>query len=338
MENKFIVTTTINSPTEATLKFCKIANSPNQKWTFLIVGDTKTPHHEYRELEEKFKNVVYLDPYEQDACFPELSKTIGWKTIQRRNIGFAYAYANGATVVATVDDDNIPYDNWGQDVKIGQEVNYKAYSSKRSDYFDPLAITEDNYVWHRGYPIQHLQTRHDVEFLGYKKKVCLVQANLWDGDPDIDAMARLTHKPCVDYKDIKEPYGSTQKAPFNSQNTFLAGQVMPYYAVLPFVGRMDDIWGSYILQHHFPDSVIYDVATVYQDRNLQDLVTNLENEVIGYRNTLDFIESEGDYEKFFPEETLKFWKSYRNTMSNPSELEQAKTHFENKNLANIIQQ
>ena len=337
MEKRFIVTTTINSPTEATMKFCKIANSPSQKWTFLIVGDTKTPHEEYRKLEEQFQNVIYLDPKEQDRCFPELSKTIGWKTIQRRNIGFAYAYANGAAVVATVDDDNIPYDNWGQDVKIGQEVNYKAYSSKRSDYFDPLAVTEDNHVWHRGYPIQHLQTRHDVEYQGYKKKVCLVQANLWDGDPDIDAMARLTHKPCVDYKDIEEAYGSTQKAPFNSQNTFLAGQVMPYYAVLPFVGRMDDIWGSYILQHHFPDSVIYDVATVYQDRNLQDLVTNLENEVIGYRNTLDFIESEGDYEKFFPEETLKFWNTYRNTMSDPRELETAKNHFESKYLESITQ-
>jgi len=337
MEKRFIVTTTINSPTEATMKFCEIANKPINRWKFLIVGDTKTPHEEYRKLENKFNNVIYLDPTEQDKCFPELSETIGWKTIQRRNIGFAYAYANGAAVVATVDDDNIPYDNWGQDVKIGQEVNYKAYSSKRSDYFDPLAVTEDNYVWHRGYPIQHLQTRHDVEYKGYQKKVCLVQANLWDGDPDIDAMARLTHKPCVDYKDIEEAYGSTQKAPFNSQNTFLAGQVMPYYAVLPFVGRMDDIWGSYILQHHFPDSVIYDVATVYQDRNLQDLVTNLENEVIGYRNTLDFIESEGDYEKFFPEETLKFWNAYRNTMSDPNELREAKNHLETKHLESITQ-
>jgi hypothetical protein len=174
-----------------------------------------------------------------------------------------------------------------------------------------LAVTADNYVWHRGYPIQHLQTRHDVEFLGYRTKRCLVQANLWDGDPDIDAMARLTHKPCVDYRDITGPYGSSQLAPFNSQNTFIAREAIPFYSVLPFVGRMDDIWGSYILQHHFPDSVIYDVATVYQDRNIQDLVTNLENEIIGYRNTLGFVEAGGDYEKFFPEGTLKFWHCYR---------------------------
>ncbi len=37
---KFIVTTTINKPTKATLKFCEIAK--NQNWQFVIVGDLKT--------------------------------------------------------------------------------------------------------------------------------------------------------------------------------------------------------------------------------------------------------------------------------------------------------
>jgi len=310
MKQVTIVTTTINPPTEATLKFCEISQK-REGVKFVIVGDTKTPHDKYRELEQTYPNVTYLDPETQDKLYPELSQIIGWKTIQRRNIGFVYAYQQGCDVLATVDDDNIPYDNWGLSIKVGEDVTYKAYQSRRSAYFDPLAVTADNYVWHRGYPIQHLQTRHDVEFLGYRTKRCLVQANLWDGDPDIDAMARLTHKPCVDYRDITGPYGSSQLAPFNSQNTFIAREAIPFYSVLPFVGRMDDIWGSYILQHHFPDSVIYDVATVYQDRNIQDLVTNLENEIIGYRNTLGFVEAGGDYEKFFSEGTLKFWHCYR---------------------------
>ena len=55
---KFIVTTTINSPPLATFKFCKIAEEKN--WTFVIVGDTKTPHDEYRKLEKDFKNIIYL--------------------------------------------------------------------------------------------------------------------------------------------------------------------------------------------------------------------------------------------------------------------------------------
>ncbi len=239
----FIVTTTINEPTRATHKFCELIKAQDS-WIFLVIGDTKTPHDSYRKLGADYPNLVYLEPSEQDELFPELSESIGWRKIQRRNIGFVYAYAAGAEHVATVDDDNIPYDNWGQDVKVGQDVTYDCHRSTASAYFDPLAPTQTNHLWHRGYPIEHLQTRHQIESLGKRTKKCLVQANLWDGDPDIDAMARLTHRPLVDYKEIAGAYGSEQIAPFNSQNTILHRSVIPFYAVLPFIGRMDDIWGG----------------------------------------------------------------------------------------------
>lgn len=310
MKKVTIVTTTINSPTLATHKFCEIANKKG--FSFVIVGDLKTPHEEYHKLEKKYSCVSYISPKMQDKLYPELSNIIGWRTIQRRNIGFVYAYDRGCDVLATVDDDNIPYDNWGDNIYVGETVTYDEWLPKSVEIFDPLSITKDNHVWHRGFPIQYLQQRHDVEYRGKNTKICLVQANLWDGDPDIDAMARLTHKPCVKYDDIQQPYGSAVKAPFNSQNTFIAREAIPYYAVLPFVGRMDDIWGSYILQSHFPNAVIYDVATVYQDRNVQDLVTNLENEIIGYRQTKEFIELDLNYEELLPEKTKEFWNCYRN--------------------------
>ena len=147
--------------------------------------------------------------------------------------------------------------------------------------------------------------------MGREKRNVLVQADLWDGDPDIDAMARLSLKPTVNYSDITKPYCANKIAPFNSQNIFLAREVIPYYAVLPYVGRMDDIWGSYILQHCFPNGVIYNKASVYQDRNEQDLITNLENEIIGYRNTMKLINDLGNYTKYLPEKTVKFIQEYK---------------------------
>ena len=45
---KFIITTTINEPTEATLKFGDIADKKD--FTFVVIGDTKTPHHMYEVL------------------------------------------------------------------------------------------------------------------------------------------------------------------------------------------------------------------------------------------------------------------------------------------------
>jgi hypothetical protein len=305
---KIIVTTTINSPTTATIKFAEIAQRDN--WGFIIVGDTKTPHDEYLQMELKYPNVKYLTPEEQEKHHKEISDFIGWKTIQRRNIGFIVAYKMGADIVATVDDDNIPYENWGQNLYVGKTIDVDLYEPELN-VFDPLSVTKDNYIWHRGYPIECLQKRHRVEYKGKTKRKVLIQADLWDGDPDIDAMARLTYKPIVKYSDIKEPYCSNKISPFNSQNTFLSRDVIPYYSVLPFTGRMDDIWGGYILQHYFPNSVIYNSASVYQDRNLQDLITNLEKEIIGYRKTYDLINNLHNFEGILPEKVIEFYNLYR---------------------------
>jgi len=298
--NKYIVTTTINHPTLATIKY-----SRKEDWTLIVVGDTKTPHYDYENL-----NCIYLSPEYQEKTYPELSETIGWKSIQRRNIGFVEAYNRGADIVATVDDDNIPYDHWGTNVVVGETVEIDFYNTDLG-VFDPLSVTEHNQVWHRGYPIDLVPHRNRVSYGGKLKRRVLVQADLWDGDPDIDAMARLSMKPIVKFDKIQGPYGSISISPFNSQNTFLSREVIPYYSVFPHVGRMDDIWGGYVLQHYFPNSVVYNKASVYQDRNVQDLVTNLEKEIIGYRHTSDLIRGLSDWQSIVPKETVDYWNAYR---------------------------
>lgn len=279
---KFIVTTTINKPTEATQKFCK-----KKDWFFIIVGDKKTPEEEYRQLEKNHSNVKYLSHEEQDHLYPELSSMTGWNTIQRRNIGFVHAYRYGADIVATVDDDNIPYEHWGKNVYINQEIVCD-YFETSDNVFDPLSVTDTNFLWHRGFPIELLKTKNNVVYKGKRSRRVLIQADLWDGDPDIDAMARLTYKTLVKYN-INTPFFSNKISPFNSQNTFLARGVIPFYFVWPSVGRMDDIWSGYHIQTRFKDNLIYAPASVYQERNVQDLITNLEKEIIGYRHTYEFV-------------------------------------------------
>jgi len=303
---KYIITTTINSPTEATLKFAEIARRDN--WIFIVVGDTKTPHEEYEKI-----GCIYLHPDKQAELYPELSKAIGWRTIQRRNIGFVYAYNHGAEIVATVDDDNIPYDNWGTDLYVGKEVEVDYYENTRFNIFDPLSVTNQKHLWHRGYPIEALQRKNDILYLVKKKITPLIQADLWDGDPDIDAMCRLSFKPIVKF-DTNTPFASFQFSPFNSQNTFIHRDALKYYAVWPYVGRMDDIWGGYYTQKMIgSDKLIYNRASVYQDRNVQDLITNLEKEIIGYRNTLNFIVEPHTDNICIPEQTQKFLEIYFNS-------------------------
>ena len=307
--NKYIILTSISEPTVATLKYCEIADQKD--WKLIFVGDLKTPHASYQALETKYKNFMYMTPEQQEQLYPELSKAIGWNKCQRRNIGWVYAYDQGADLVATSDDDNIPYDNWGDEIFVGQEIEMDNYEHLTANAFDPISPTEHNELWHRGYPIEFVPIKNNIEYKGKIKRKVLVQADFWDGDPDVDAICRITKKPIVKFNDFK-PFGSTQIAPFNSQNTFLAREVIPYYVVFPYLGRMDDIWGAYVLQHFFPDSVIYNKATVYQDRNVHNLVNNMMDEVIGYRNTLNLINDLENFKNYLPENVVEFWNVYRN--------------------------
>lgn len=55
---KAIVTTTINSPTKALKRFIKIADK--QDWHLFIVGDKKTPHQPYYDIDTAMDCVTYL--------------------------------------------------------------------------------------------------------------------------------------------------------------------------------------------------------------------------------------------------------------------------------------
>ena len=86
----------------------------------------------------------------------------------------------------------------------------------------------------QGYPVQLLQKRKPI-LVGKKNVKCLVQADLWDGDPDIDAICRIGLSPNVKFKKFK-PFTSQNLTPFNSQNTFLHRSVLKYYLMFLMLG------------------------------------------------------------------------------------------------------
>ena len=297
---KFIVTTTINEPTEATYKFSKMKD-----WTLIVVGDKKTPHESYKGI-----NCIYLHPKHQQKQYPKVSKLIGWNCIQRRNIGFLEAYRLGADIVATVDDDNIPYENWGKDCYVGQEVEVDAYE-KGIGLADPLCIFSELNFWHRGFPIDFVPFNKNPTFTGKAIVIPMVQADLWDGDPDIDAYMRITEKPMLKFESIKPYCFPDQVTPFNSQNTFLHRDVLPFYAVLPYIGRLDDIWGAYLLQSLKKTPIIFNQATVYQQRNQHNLFKDLEKEYIGMQHNREMAYTPSLDYPYIPKKTKEFFEAYQ---------------------------
>ena len=218
--NKIIVTTTIYPVSEAVKKFATFKD-----WTLIIVGDTKTPHNEYIELEKQNDNVKYLTPEYQEENFKEISDLIGWKTISRRNIGFLQALKDDAEIIASVDDDNIPLDNWGKDLMINKEVNVYYYETE-DIAFDPIGATNYKELWHRGFPIQNIHERNNKYKITRKTIIPDIQADFWNGDPDIDAVCRLEHKPMCFFDDKYFPIATNTFSPFNSQNTFFSRKAL----------------------------------------------------------------------------------------------------------------
>src|SRR5690349_17716181 len=104
---KVIVSTTIHPPTEALLRFDALPD-----WHLIVVGDLKTPK------DFSLPRGDYLSPEEQERFDRPLSDAIGWNCIQRRNIGLLVAREMGAEIVALVDDDNVPHDDWGRNLLV----------------------------------------------------------------------------------------------------------------------------------------------------------------------------------------------------------------------------
>jgi hypothetical protein len=272
---KIIVTTTINPPTQAIRKFDALDD-----WELVVIGDRKTPN------DYSLARGLYMSPESQDAYNKDFSDALGWNCIQRRNFGFLVAHDRGADVIAVVDDDNIPLPGWGEELSVGREVEVNYYETELPA-FDPVGATNYPHLWHRGFPIQLLPKR-DYRRVSKKRVLVDIQADFWNGDPDIDAICRMEHAPVCDFDPARFPISASKPSPFNSQNTFLSRKVLCDYFLFPDVGRMDDIWASYYAQAK-GWRVVYCKASVFQDRNEHDLIVDMKKEYLGYENNLRIV-------------------------------------------------
>ena len=298
---KIIVTTTINPPTTAIQKFQEL-----EDWNLVVIGDKKTP------ADYRLDRGIYVPPEEQEEYDPELSNAIGWNCIQRRNFGLLWAHDMGAEIVAVVDDDNIPYEGWGRNLMIGRQVEVNFYETEEQA-FDPVGATNHPHLWHRGFPLQLLSTRN------YSKasRRCVtphVQADFWNGDPDIDAICQMEHAPECQFKPGCFPLAGNKISPFNSQNTFLDASLLKEYFLFPGIGRMDDIWAGYYLQAR-GFRVVYGEASVYQARNVHDLTRDMKAEWLGYQHNLELIrdlaKSPENIAAYLPEQTKMAFELYQ---------------------------
>ena len=135
-------------------------------------------------------------------------------------------------------------------------------------------------IWPRGLPLECINDsfQHKSALDTPAQFDCPIQQHLADGDPDVDAVYRLTNIGDIKFKSETIILADGTFCPFNSQNTIWWSEAYPLLYLPSFVSfRMTDIWRSFIAQiclYKLGKYLAFKEATVYQERNEHSLIVS----------------------------------------------------------------
>jgi len=277
--DKAIVVTTIQLPTASVRRLAEL----RPDWRFVVAGDRKTP------ADWHCPGVEYWSIEAQERL-GEFARLLPLNHYARKNLGYLAAMRQGARIIYETDDDNLAYDHLLATV----ERDVAGTRCAQSGWVNVYRHFTDARVWPRGFPLELLNGSFESGVTGEEVRVaCPVQQFLADGDPDVDALFRLTQSQEILFRPGSVILGAGSYCPFNSQNTLWWDDAFPLLYLPSHVSfRMTDIWRSYVAQvclfragHH----LAFREATVFQDRNAHDLMRDFRDEVAGYLNNLRIV-------------------------------------------------
>jgi len=277
--NASLVITSIAAPNAAMKSFAQKCMEEDME--FIVIGDAASPEDfsiegcRFYSLAEQKKV-----PFRLAALLPE-------NHYSRKNIG--YLLSKEKQLLIESDDDNMPKESFWQQRSQNQEATHLADAG----WVNMYRHFSDQDIWPRGFPLDHLSKNNPSMVNGrpdsHRESMVNspIQQGLADGNPDVDAVYRLTKKLPINF-DSNKPLaaGKNSWCPFNSQNTtWFAEAFLLLYLPSTCRFRMTDIWRSFIAQRIAWTcgwSILFHDATVTQERNSHDLMKDFEDEIPGY--------------------------------------------------------
>ena len=271
-----VVITTINAPTPAVLAYIAIPDVD-----VIIVADRRTPVTAWDGLDCEFLSLA-----RQRSLAPDFDALLPCDHYARTNMGYLYAMRAGYRVIVESDDDNIPHGDWSAASLRPDAVDEAShFVVGGTQVVNLYQLFTDTHVWPRGLPLRRVldrDSRHQtapVASAGFFDDVSIIQG-LADGDPDVDAIFRLTSRDSLrplTFDKVKAYYkvGPMACSPANTQNTVWRDRrdfgllYLPSYVSFRFC----DILKMYIAQAFLRRegrSLVLQGATVFQDRNPHD--------------------------------------------------------------------
>lgn len=260
--------------------------------TFVIAGDTSSAPFDTSRFT---CNVEHLSAQEQERF--AVSDIIGWKTPRRRPTAWLRALEMKPDYVLTIDDDNIPpddyFEKWYDIITSPKTAIAVASGNEERELWHNYLRTSDSPipVYPRGFPfpfrgedttkIEKTAIPIAPENIGVFQAVSLY-------DPDIDAVSKLVYEKPLRISAVGEKNYCLQNvwSPYNTQSTMLTKHLFPLPILWVGAGRMDDIYASFAWQQLLFNNGLY--AHIgdpinNQDRGVRDIFNaDFTLEVHGY--------------------------------------------------------
>jgi len=279
----------------------KLLRKCSEDVRFFVAIDKKTPEAaaNFCTYDVSHTQVVYFDAWERWKC----ADAIGFNTIARRNIAFLEALKWGADVIYSWDDDNLNIDRnhfahieWAFKTAVVFEQRHLWNGIKVSGlngWFDPGTLLVPP-TRHRGFPHVTPRTKHAEPVTDAKIGVA---AGLVIGDPDVDAVTRMEHRPDIGGVHLLGQTGVVVDpntwTVFNSQNTAVIRELIPAWFMAPGCGRHDDIFAALVVQRVMRERgyhAHFGPPFTLQQRNPHDLMVDLRAEIDGMSNVTKMAE------------------------------------------------
>lgn len=279
-EGVYIVVTTINNPTNGIIEFSKISSN-----RVIVVGDKKTPPA------WESNNVLFYSLENQLKSDFDIAQKIPTNHYGRKMMGYLLAIKEGANIIVDTDDDNEPKSNW----EIPSFEGTYDYIPSNLGSINIYSHFTDQVIWPRGLPLKSIlnSTNFKDRIIKKSSKVGVWQG-LADGDPDVDAIYRLTYGNAC-YFDDKAPIvlGKNTVSPFNSQNTIFRKELFPLLYLPSYVTfRFTDILRSLVAQSImwlYGYELGFIKATVVQKRNEHDFLLDFISEIPMYKESQNVV-------------------------------------------------
>ncbi len=272
-----VVVTTIQEPTRSLRRLDEAVAAIGG--AMIVVGDAKGP------ARFDLPTCRFLPLAEQERLDFALAPLLPTGHYGRKNLGYLAAIARGAACLYETDDDNTPMDAW----RI-RSRRAEARTVAPRPWLNVYRLFSDRNIWPRGLPLDEVlnPASYAREGTGAPELVdAPVQQDLADGEPDVDAIWRLTMNSDVTFSagpSVALPAGTW--CPFNSQSTWWWP---PAYALLYLPSycsfRMTDIWRGFIAQRclwALGHRLVFHAPQVVQERNVHNTMRDFSDEVPGY--------------------------------------------------------